>query len=190
MDKYRCFIAIDLPGELKRDLVRVQDGMRAWPGRVKWVEEKNFHLTLKFLGDVDPPLLDRIGAGLAKVSQQHSKFALMISGLGAFPSLRRPKVIWAGVCDTDKYLYRIWRDIESEMVSIGLPAEERGFSPHLTLGRVKEAPPAPGLDKVVHSLSLDDRIVPVSEIKLMRSILSRSGPDYFYIKSFLLQEHF
>lgn len=189
MDKYRCFIAVDLPGELKKDLARLQAGMRAWRVRVKWVEEKNFHLTLKYLGDVELPLLERIGAGLEKVSLQHHKFDFVVSGLGAYPSLRSPRVIWAGVHDKEKGLHLIREDIESEMVKLGLPAEERKFSPHLTLGRVKEVRSAPGLDDVVHHLTLDARIVPVTEIKLMRSRLSRSGPEYFCISSFVLQEH-
>jgi len=189
LDKYRCFIAVDLPSDLKKDLARVQAGIGAWRARVKWVEEKNFHLTLKFLGDVELPLLERIGAGLEKVSLQHYKFDFVISGLGAYPSLKNPRVIWAGVHDNEKGLHLIWEDIESEMVKLGLPAEERMFSPHLTLGRVKDSTSAPGLDKVIHHLSLDDRIVPVTEIKLMRSRLSRSGPEYFCISSFVLQEH-
>ncbi|WP_418790654.1 RNA 2',3'-cyclic phosphodiesterase [Phosphitispora sp. TUW77] len=190
MDKYRCFIAIDLPGDLKKDLARVQAEMRSWPVRVKWVEEQNFHLTLKFLGDIDRPFLKEISSSLEKVSLQHQKFSFSISGLGAYPSLSRPKVIWAGVRDNKKCLYRIWTDIESEMVKLGLPAEKRKFSPHLTLGRVKELMPAPGLDDILPGLPLGDREAVVSEIKLMRSTLSRSGPEYFCISSFTLQEHF
>ena len=82
MEEYRCFIGIDLPGDVKRYLAQIQSRISsAWPARVKWVEEPNFHLTLKFLGDVNLPRLEKIETGLEKVSLKHNKCELLIRDL-------------------------------------------------------------------------------------------------------------
>ena len=153
------------------------------------VEEPNFHLTLKFLGDVNLPVLEKIETGLEKVSLKHNKSELLIRDLGAFPSLKKPRVIWAGIYDSENCLSGLWADTEQEMVRLGFQAEPRKFSPHLTMGRVKDTKPVWGLNKIVDSLTMDEFAVPVTEIRLMRSRLLPSGPEYSCINSFGLQEH-
>ncbi len=189
MDKYRCFIAIDLPAGVKAELTRMQKGFASWPVKVKWVEEQNLHLTLKFLGDVTGPQIADLQAGLAKVSLAHRRFKISIRGFGAFPGTRNPKVIWAGIDDPKQELEQLWLGIEDELAGRGFNPEVRPFSPHLTLGRVKDPRPGPGFQSILPNLGIAGCLVPVTEIKLMESRLSRSGPTYTCLQSFALQEH-
>ncbi|PKM48003.1 MAG: RNA 2',3'-cyclic phosphodiesterase [Firmicutes bacterium HGW-Firmicutes-8] len=190
MDTYRCFVAIDLPAGLKKELADIQRGLAGWPAKVKWVEERNFHLTLKFLGDITHSQVEVIAEGLKIVTARHKKFTFVISGLGAFPSIRNAKVIWAGIRDTGGGLTRLRSDIEAVLGGQGFAPETKPFSPHLTLGRVKDLKPVPGLPEIMQSLVLEDCPASVPEIKLMSSKLSKSGPEYSCLRLFILQEHF
>ena len=157
MDTYRCFVAIDLPAGLKKELADIQRGLAGWPAKVKWVEERNFHLTLKFLGDIT-----------------HSQV----------------EVIAEGLRDPGGGLTRLRSDIEAVLGGQGFAPETKPFSPHLTLGRVKDFKPVPGLPEIMQSLVLEDYPASVPEIKLMSSKLSKSGPEYSCLRLFILQEHF
>lgn len=190
MDTYRCFVAIDLPAGLKKELADIQRGLAGWPAKVKWVEERNFHLTLKFLGDVTPSQVESVTERLGKAASRHQKFTFRISGLGAFPSTRNAKVIWAGIRDADRGLTGIRSDIEAVLGELGFTPEAKPFSPHLTLGRVKDLRPVPGLPDLIQSLVIKDYPVSVQEIKLMSSKLAKSGPEYSCLRLFTLQEHF
>ncbi len=187
MQTHRCFIAIDIPDQAKKVLADVQKKLKVWPARVKWVEEQNFHLTLKFLGDVSVEKIEQIESVLLDICPRYKKGLINLNGFGAFPNTSNPRVIWAGIQDVNRGLVKIWTDLEKSLEKLGFPKEARRFSPHLTLGRVKE--PADGLASAIQSLQHLGISVPVREIKLMNSRLSRNGPEYSCINSFFLQEH-
>lgn len=187
METLRCFIAIDLPEDLKKTMAEIQRDFCAWPARVKWVEGQNFHLTLKFLGNVARPRLADIETGLGRAAAAHRKFVIPTAGLGAFPNARRPKVIWVGIADPEGALAGLWTSIERELGCRGVVQEDKPFSPHLTLGRVKDLHPAPGFAELLQGLDSGVHVIPVTEIKLMRSQLSRRGPEYSCLRSFSLQ---
>lgn len=188
MNNYRCFIAIEIPDHVKKMLAGVQKSLRTWPVRVKWVEEQNFHLTLKFLGDVPVEKIQTITSVLFDVCSRYKEWQINLKGIGAFPDFSNPRVIWAGIQDLEKGLLKIWSDLEKALESVGFSREKRNFSPHLTLGRVKEGP-ARGLADEIKRIQPLDVTIPVNEIKLMKSKLSPKGPEYFCINSFYLQEH-
>ncbi|HWI54690.1 MAG TPA: RNA 2',3'-cyclic phosphodiesterase, partial [Desulfobacteria bacterium] len=146
-----------------------------------------FHLTLKFLGDVPIDKTLQIESVLLDICPNHKDFQIMLQGIGAFPNISDPRVIWAGIRDENKLLVKIWSELESGLDKLGFSREKRGFSPHLTLGRVKE--PTAGLTDMIQPLQNFNITVPVKEIKLMSSRLSRNGPEYSCINSFILQEH-
>ena len=93
----RCFIAIEIPEPIQEQLVRIQGTLRKQISKASWVKPGNIHLTLKFLGDVDPEDLESIGKAVEGVTKHHHSFSLHIGGVGAFPNLARPRVIWVGV---------------------------------------------------------------------------------------------
>ncbi len=136
-DSWRLFVALELPRELLRRIARVQDSLKlSIPDRaVKWVRPEGIHLTLKFLGDVPISQLDDIAAALERAVRGHSAFALEIEGLGCFPNIRAPRVLWMGMLGDVRQLAALQSSLEAEIAPLGYPSEERGFHPHLTLAR-------------------------------------------------------
>jgi len=137
MTVIRAFIAIDLTPEIRSHLDKVAAQVK---GRldnvpVRWVPAGNIHLTLKFLGDVSLNNLEMLQRILAGEVGRHHRFEFSVGGIGAFPSSRRARVIWAGV-EAPQELFAIQNGIETEMAHLGYAREEREFSAHLTLGRV------------------------------------------------------
>lgn len=136
MTVIRAFIAIDLPSHIQQQLNEVLEQLRRpETSAVRWVPAQNIHLTLKFLGDVSPANLEYLKKILQSEVSRHRPFDIRVGGLGAFPSVRRPRVVWIGV-EAPPALQALQRGVETETVRLGYAVEERPFSPHLTLGRV------------------------------------------------------
>lgn len=144
MSVIRAFIAVDIPPEIQARLEKIIEQFKgSLPGGgVRWVNTESLHLTLKFLGDVSIANLEMLDEILKGEASRHHHLEISIGGLGAFPSLRRPRVIWAGV-EAPAELSAVQSGIENEMARLGYSREERPFSPHLTLGRIsRNATPA------------------------------------------------
>jgi len=141
----RTFIAIELNETLRIAIARVQGKFKrlAPPGSVKWVASEGIHLTLKFLGDTPASRVGEIEAALRLACADRAPFEFSVEGRGCFPNTRRPRVVWVAVRERGQALARLQVAIERHVAPLGWPTEERGFSPHLTLGRVaKGASPA------------------------------------------------
>lgn len=139
MSMLRAFIAIELPSGLQKEISQVIERLQTTAGKsaVRWVSASNIHLTLKFLGDIAPTSLGVIEEALKSEAGLHSGFRMEAGGLGAFPNTKRPRVIWLGV-DAPPELTSLQRGIDSATAKLGYASETRPFSPHLTLGRVRE----------------------------------------------------
>ena len=137
MPVIRSFIAIELPDSIHEQLRKLILQLSPATRAVRWVSPENIHLTLKFLGDVDGAVIPKIQAALNREAAYCMKFTVQVSGLGAFPNLRRPRVVWTGV-QAPQELTRLVKAVENATVPLGFPTEERPFSPHLTLGRVSQ----------------------------------------------------
>lgn len=136
MSVIRAFIAIDLPPHIQQKLGEVLDQLKQPETRaVRWVPAKNIHLTIKFLGDVSQANLEILTKLLKSEVGRFRPFEVRVGGLGAFPSMRRPRVVWVGV-EAPPTLPAMQHSIEAGTVRLGYAAEDRPFSPHLTLGRV------------------------------------------------------
>lgn len=141
----RAFIAIELDRPLLQSLIQVQRKLQAEPaGRwVRWVAPEGIHLTLKFLGPVDRRRIPDLQAVLAAATAGLAPFELVARGLGGFPNTNRPNNVWVGVAGAVETAAQLAERLEEGCARLGLAREERGFSPHLTLGRVKrDARPA------------------------------------------------
>jgi 2'-5' RNA ligase len=138
-DMWRLFIAIELPSSVLAHLAEVQDRLknRTPPGTARWVNPDGIHLTLKFLGDVSVTKRGSLEHALATAVEGHAPFMLSTGGLGCFPNSNRPRVIWIGLGNQVKALAALRDDVERLTVPLGYPTEDRPFSPHLTLGRVR-----------------------------------------------------
>lgn len=180
----RTFIALNLPKKERQRIHRSARLLREEGLPVRWVEPDDLHLTLKFLGEVRPEKLPRIEATLAEVAASTPPFVITLGGFGAFPTLRRPRVIWLGV-EAAPALRCLKQDLEWALTDVGFEAETRAFHPHLTLGR---AEPGDGggafrsLDELVSGLEYAGR-VQMTTVDLMRSQLSRDGAHYTVLSS-------
>lgn len=134
----RAFIAIELDHAILRALDKLQAELkRQTPQKaVRWVASTGIHLTLKFLGDTPAAQLEDLNAGLQRACQGFGPFTIACSGLGCFPNPSRPRVVWVGIDEPRGVLAGLQRAVEREIAPLGYPTEDRGFSPHLTLGRV------------------------------------------------------
>ena len=188
MTQIRSFIAIELSGEIKRELARLQENLKLGSrAPVRWVDPGIIHLTLKFLGDIDENITGRISAVIEKAAEGTHPFRLKISGLGVFPNPRRVQVVWVGLSGELDKLGGLQKSIESGLVPLGFKAESRAFTPHLTVGRVRErARPEERQDlgRLVEGMSFETAAsLTVDAVHLMKSQLTREGPIYTRLSS-------
>ena len=183
MGVIRAFIAIELPLRTQEAIQKQTARLRQTFGdrQVRWVPADNLHLTLKFLGDVESAHLDFITQMLSQTVDSYTEFEIRFSGLGSFPTSKRPRVLWIGL-QFPASLVSLQREIESSAERLGYKKEERGFSPHLTIGRVRQDASAADLQqisKAIESIQLGHvEPVKVDSIHLFKSDLKPSGAIY------------
>ncbi|NIM04719.1 MAG: RNA 2',3'-cyclic phosphodiesterase [Armatimonadetes bacterium] len=184
----RIFIAIEINEEIREKLAQAQQHLMKAVSGVKWVEAKNFHLTLKFLGETDQGMVSRLANQLGGVLASTCGFPLRFAGAGVFPNERRPRVIWVGVNEGVQPLFALAQKVEAVSQNLGFEAENRPFSGHLTLGRARGVISAAALKSSLEGLSGrnfgDQR---VDHITIMQSTLTRAGPIYRPVHKLPLQ---
>lgn len=183
MEKIRSFIAIELPPEIKRELSSLQRRLGQGTGNaVRWVDPAGIHLTLKFLGDVEADKIDRIGQALAEAVSSFYSFDLWLKGLGVFPGISSPRVVWVGVDGEVARLAQLQRQVEACVKPFGFDPEGRAFTPHLTLGRVREGASSEQrreLGRAVASVTYEGGSpFPATSVSLIRSQLTPQGAIY------------
>ena len=179
----RTFIAIHLSQDARRRLTETIRWMVSEvPSGVRWVDPEGIHLTLKFLGDIDPALVEDVLRAMEQAASGTLPFQVHLNGLGVFPNLRRPRVLWAGVGGDMDALGALQEKVEAAMEGLAFPRERRAFNPHLTLGRVRDTISAVARQRVgglVSQGSLDGADPwPVNAVHLMRSNLTPDGAVY------------
>jgi 2'-5' RNA ligase len=182
-EQIRSFVAIELPDEAKGGLARLRRELERDEHRfVKWVDPLGIHLTLKFLGNIPSRRVTEITEAMRKAAQGISPFHLEISGLGAFPGPKQPRVVWVGVGGEVDKLSTLQRNIDSALAALGFAREERSFVPHLTVARVREGASASERERfgeLVGSATFEGRYpVEVGAVRLMRSQLTPAGAIY------------
>ncbi len=180
MPRTRTFIAVEIDDEIRDRAITLQETLAKAGAEVKWVDPESMHITLLFLGEVDDRELHSVCRAVKSVAEDESPFVLRVSGVGAFPTPRRPKTIWAGITDGLDELKHLHGLLEAKMLDLGCyRTEERGYNPHLTLGRVKGAEDglllAPELAKL---LTWSGGRTMIHELIVFSSELERSGPVY------------
>jgi 2'-5' RNA ligase len=186
--KIRTFIAIALPPAVTLELRKLISQLRPLSKGVKWVNPESIHLTLKFLGNLSAEELLKVFTGMQNIFQiSPPGFKLTAAELGAFPSLKRLRVLWVGVSGSGiEALIRLQQLIENEMIEQGFAKEERKFSPHLTLARIKFADHLTELTQAFSSYNFPAVEFMVSDILIMRSDLRPEGAVYSIQKKFPL----
>ena len=175
----RLFVALDLPDRRKEQLGNVVSELRACGADVRWVHAASMHLTLKFLGNVEPQEIAAIDGSLGRVASAAAPTRGRLRGLGSFPHLRRPRLIWIGIETPDEELAGLQAAVDDSCAELGFAAEKRRFHAHVTLGRVKSNRGVKQLASEVESrLDLDLGEVPVDAITLFESHLGPKGARY------------
>ena len=136
-ETFRAFIAIDLPESVKPFLSEAQKALKQYGFRVKWIRPQNIHLTLKFLGDTATADINKIAEAMRLAASECPGLSLAAKGIGVFPNVRRPRVIWAGLDGQLEALADLQRALEAQLADLGFTRDSRPFKSHLTLGRVK-----------------------------------------------------
>lgn len=172
----RTFIAIEIDDTLRNRLAAIRDELQLQDPVMRWVKPDRMHLTLRFLGEIDPSLVTPVTKAIQNASQGVKPFELKFKGLGFFPNAGKPRVFWVGIRDQDKTLELLVRSLELELMKIGFEREKRPFRPHLTLARIK--------GKITGGIHIGDEAQSeygqqsVSSIKLFKSDLRPQGPIY------------
>jgi RNA 2',3'-cyclic 3'-phosphodiesterase len=184
----RTFIAIPLPVDCRLLLDQMQQSLRGYGAEVGWVAIPSIHLTLKFLGEVNPELIPGMAAALQAASKPISSFELHLRGLGCFPNQKNPRVIWCGIEGDTDALAQLQQSIEAVCEPFGFPPEERAFKPHLTLGRVKgKRNLQPLLDCIKIGSGLE-RSFRADRFNIYRSTLKPRGAVYDVLEQIVLRE--
>jgi 2'-5' RNA ligase len=179
----RAFVAVEVSESARQQIARLLERLKRESGpAVRWAKPELMHLTLVFLGEVPSSFLESAKPGLAAVARQHQPFEMKLSGLGAFPGSTRARVVWIGIKLGRREVCALQRDAVKALHSVGYEPERRPFSPHLTIGRMRE--PA----DVTADLSQEFETQPfeVGRFALFRSVLGPGGPTYSTIADFPL----
>ena len=183
-DTWRTFVAIDLPGDVKNALSELRSQVPPLEARsVRWIRAEGIHLTLSFLGDVDAGLVPAISEQLSGAAQESGHFTLELAGVGAFPSLRRPRVFWVGLSGETEHLRLLHSRVQGALSHLGFAPERRRFDPHLTVARIRrdsgpEEARRAGAAFGQATLPEPRATIPVDSIVLFRSHLRPSGAEY------------
>lgn len=180
MGKTRTFIGVDIGDAIRASAAALQKELSKGGAGVKWAAPEAMHVTLLFLGEVDDRELHAVCRAVKGVAATEPPFALRVAGVGAFPTPRRPKVVWAGMTEGAEPLRRLYTALEEQMLELGCyRKEERGYTPHLTLGRVKgDADPAALAAEIPKRAAWDGGRTTVDEVLVFGSELTRDGPVY------------
>jgi 2'-5' RNA ligase len=179
MTRIRTFIGVDVGPAIRDRLIALQGKLGEAGTDVKWVEEPNLHVTLLFLGEVEDRQVAKICTIVAETTAHHQSFRLSVERAGAFPTPRKPRILWAGIGDGAESLMALHDDLEKPLTKLGYRREERRYKPHITLGRIRSAAPADGLARVlVQQAAWKGGETLVHELHVMSSELTSRGPNY------------
>jgi 2'-5' RNA ligase len=188
----RLFVAIALPDPARAALGELIDRLGLVHEPVKWVEERNLHLTVRFLGEVEEAKLDAVKGALDRAVRGIAAFDASLKGVGGYPSAKHPRVVWAGL-EAPPALATLASQVEREVEALGFEKEERPFSAHVTLGRTREGhqrrrprkgrAPAEGVTRLLSDVIEQERAfagptVRVEKVTLFQSKLGKEGPTY------------
>ena len=181
----RLFVALDIPDDVRSKLAALAAKLRGAYPHARWTRIEGLHVTLKFIGEVPPEKAQAIQSAIASLAPR-SAFTMNFRGVGFFPNERRPRVLWAGVAAGPE-LATLAADVETALAALGLPREERAFSPHLTLARFDSPRGLDALHAAIENAGpLEFGAATAQEFHLYQSVLKRGGAEYTRLATFPL----
>ncbi len=191
MSRMRTFIAVPLNDAVRKKTVVLQQQLAQLGPKVKWVEPENLHVTMLFLGEVDAREVLDVCKVVENAAGKLPPLAMTVAGVGGFPNLRRPRTLWVGIEDGAQELIRLHDDIEVELLRLGCyRREDRSFTPHITLGRVRGDELTPELQAALtNNVNWVAGGVSVTDVHVMSSELTAGGPVYTVLSRAKLHGH-
>ncbi len=180
MPKTRTFIAVDALDAVQVAALTAIDLLRTATDDVKWVEPDNLHWTMQFLGDLTDQDMAEVCLRVPRAAAQHAAFELAAEGVGAFPSIHKPRTFWLGAGQGGEQLSALHASIDDVLAPLGFRRDSRQFTPHVTLGRVGRTGHAgPEVVERLQKLAdFDGGVMEVAHVVVYASDLSRDGPIY------------
>jgi RNA 2',3'-cyclic 3'-phosphodiesterase len=179
----RLFVALDIPEDVRSSLAALTAKLRPACRNARWVRIEGLHVTLKFIGETPTEKAEMIKTALASIPSR-APILINFRGLGFFPNERRPRVLWAGI-NADTELAELARAVEISLVPLGIPRDERTFSPHLTLARLETPRVLEALqDTVKNSGQIKFGVTTATEFHLYQSVLKPGGAEYTRLATF------
>ena len=183
----RSFLAIELPKAILQNIEGVQEDLKSSHADVRWVSPEKIHLTLKFFGNIEESRIEPIVESIEGPIRTTPPFPLTIRGMGAFPHLKNPRVVWVGLVDGNGMLAPFQRKLEVQFEEIGFQAEDRPFHPHLTLGRMRSSR---GKEELIGRIEKHREEefgdFQVERLLLFKSDLKPAGPIYTPLRELML----
>ncbi len=187
MAAFRTFVAFDTPSPIRDEMLVLQRDLAASGADVRWESPDKFHVTVKFIGNIDEGSVGPLGGALRSSLAPFGPFEAVYASLGCFPDKRRPRVIWVGCTESRGILLGIKEAIDAALLPFGVEIEERAFHPHITLGRVKSDRGLRNLTPMLERCTFEPRSARIERLDLMRSVLRPQGAQYSILQSIHLQ---
>ncbi len=177
----RVFLAVELSSDIREKIVFLQQQLQATLPPINWVRPESIHLTLKFLGYVEPSRISQLLSVLEPIGKKQNGFSINLQGLGVFPNVNRPRIFWVGVTGMTQGLKALVFEIEAALDSLGFPLADKPYHPHLTLARIKRENAIVGAALVENGILQTDQPLGTLTIEgflLFQSDLDSSGATY------------
>lgn len=183
-ESIRSFIAFDMENDAVLNRIAAAQKLLIQTGAdLKLVEPRNIHVTIRFLGNITPATAEKIHEEMTKI--QFTPFIAKISGVGAFPNPRYPRVIWAGITEGADQLRSVFTQLEPRLQSLGFTPDPKGFSPHLTIARVRSGRNKQQLAEALSkNAKYDFGTINARCLRLKKSVLTPRGPIYSTLKEY------
>ena len=188
----RAFLAVELSSGLRENLFSLQQELKKILPPINWVRPESIHLTLKFLGYVEPSRISQLLLALEPIGKKQHGFSIEVQGVGVFPQVKHPRIFWVGVTGKTHALQELVLEIEAVLEPLGFPPEEKPYHPHLTLARIKRD------NAIVGSALLENEVLEreqhfgtltVDQLTLFQSDLDSTGATYTPLGAVLLAQH-
>jgi len=174
----RTFICLEIPDSIKDRIADLQNALRRIDAQISWVKPENIHLTIRFLGDVPSTKIGLVREAANRAALSVNGFEIEVGGAGCFPSKKNPRVLWVGLASMPASLKRLRNAVEDELAREGFPREEKSFSPHLTIGRVRSPRNAAKVAEELIGAGFETEVFRAEELIVMRSDLNPRGSVY------------
>ena len=186
-ESVRTFIAITIPDQIRKMISDLQIVLKTYDVNVKWVRTESIHITLKFLGDVQKEKINDISQAVENAASGIKPFEISVDKTGVFPGKQRPRVLWVGVEKGSEKLAELAGRIDVNLQTLGFEKEQRRYSGHLTIGRVRSPHGIQHMIDKMMTSPINEEVIPIKDIIVMKSDLQKTGAVYTPLHTIKLQ---